>query len=57
MGNKILIYHDGQRYMLDSVLIYIPWFVGDKLRSIEVSKSNTVSEDNEDKDEKEKSGN
>lgn len=51
MGNKILIYHEGQRYEIDSDLIYTPWFVGGKLRSIEVSKSNTVSENNEDKDE------
>lgn len=51
MGNQILIYHNGQRYEIDSDLIYTPWFVGGKLRSIEVSKSNTVSENNEDKDE------
>ena len=49
MGNKILIYHDGQRYEIDSDLIYTPWFVGDNLRSIEVSRRDTVS--NEDKDE------
>ena len=51
MGNKVLIYHDGQRYEIDSDLIYTPWFVGGKLRSIEVSKSDTASENNEDKDE------
>lgn len=27
MGDKILIYHDGQKSMIDSDLIYIPWFI------------------------------
>lgn len=27
MGNKILIYHDGQRYEIDSDQIYIPYFL------------------------------
>lgn len=49
MGNKILIYENGQRYEMDSDLIYTPWFVGGNLRSIEVSRRDTVS--NEDKDE------
>jgi hypothetical protein len=53
MGNQILIYHNGHRYIIDSDLIYTPWFVGGKLRSIEISKSDTVSENNKDKDEKE----
>ena len=51
MDNLVLIYHNGHRYLIDSNLIYIPWFVGGKLRSIEVSKSDTVSENDEDKDE------
>jgi hypothetical protein len=27
MGNKILIYENGQRYEMDSDLIYLPWFI------------------------------
>lgn len=27
MGKPILIYHDGQRYEIDSDHIYIPWFI------------------------------
>lgn len=51
LGNKILIYENGKRYEIDSDLIYTPWFVGGNLRSIEVSKSDTVSESSKDKDE------
>lgn len=36
MGNKILIYDNGQRYEIDSDLIYVPWFVGDKIVSVDV---------------------
>ena len=28
MGKQILIYDNGQRYEIDSDLIYVPWFVG-----------------------------
>ena len=36
MGKQILIYDNGQRYEMDSDLIYVPWFVGDKVRSVDV---------------------
>lgn len=48
MGNKIKIYDTGQVYEIDSDLIYTPWFVGDRLRSIEQVKVDTVyKEENE----------
>ena len=43
MGNKILIYDNGQRYEIDADLIYVPWFVsgrrsGKTQMAIEISK-------------------
>lgn len=48
MGKLIKIYDNGQVYEIDSDLIYLPWFVGDRLRSIEQVKVDTVyKEENE----------
>lgn len=44
MGNKILIYHDGQRYEIDSDLIYVPKFE---------KKSDTLSKENKNDEEQE----
>ena len=56
MGKQILIYENGQRYEIDSELIYTPWFVGGNLRSIEVSKRDTVSSGDKDENTKRDSG-
>lgn len=68
MGKPILIYHDGQKSLIDSDLIYEPVFIAgvgygvktqphilSSLKGV-VVELDTMSE-NEDKDEKEEAGN
>lgn len=42
MGKLVTIYDNGQRYEIDSDLIYVPWFVSEK-RDKEENKNDTVS--------------
>lgn len=46
--NIVPLWADGEMYYIDSDLIYVPWFVGEKLRSVDVfrkeeNKNDTVS--------------
>ena len=43
MGDKILIYDNGNRYEIDSDLLYIPWFAGEKKKDKEENKNDTES--------------